>query len=251
MPNGNKLSAELLEHYATTQVRDSLAGPHTVREMSDSHLNRVVANPHLGVGVYCGLPNDVWQEVFEYEQSRRRSLYRAQHLAQKEANKLYRLASKLLDCLNSNCPGAWTVHKDTLSSCAVSNGVYTLSLSLLSGKRAGAVQVLVSTLVNGKETVTRKSVYSYFEHDELVSKLADKIYRLVVIKDGLHKTNAAPVVAVPAVPTESSVSIPSKAFRARTVEKVEKAPGAGTVQLTLTEEQAARVLELLCPGMPY
>ena len=249
MPNNNKLSEQLLEHYATTQVRDSLAGPHTVREMSDSHLNRVVANPHLGVGVYCGLPNDVWQEVFEYEQSRRRSLYRAQHLAQKECNKLYRLASKLLDCLNSTCPGAWTVHNDTLDCCAVSNGTYTLSLSFLSGKRAGAVQVLVSTLVNGKETVTRKSVYSYFEHEELVSKLADKIYRLVVLKDGLHKTNAALVVAP--VPTESSVSIPSKAFRARAVEKADKTSSEGTVQSTLTEEQAARVLELLCPGMPF
>lgn len=233
MPNEYKLSEELLEHYAVTQTRDSLAGPHTVREMSDSHLHRCIANPYLGVGVYCGLPNDVWQEVFKYEQSRRRKLSRAQHLAQKECNKLYRLASKLLDCLNSDCPGAWTVHNNSLSCCAVSNGTYTLSLSFLSGKRAGAVQVLVSTLVNGKETVTRKSVYSYFEHEELVSKLADKIYRLVVLKDGLHKTNAAPTLVAP---TESS--IPSKAFRERTSSE-------STVQLTLTEEQAARVLELL------
>ena len=171
--------------------------------------------------------------MFKYELGRRRKLYRAQHLAQKECNKLYRLASKLLDCLNSDCPGAWTVHNDTLDCCAVSNGTYTLSLSFPSGKRAGAVQVLVSTPVNGKETVTRKSVYSYFEHEELVSKLANKIYRLVVLKDGLHKTNAAPA---PVAPTESS--IPSKAFRERTSSK-------GTVQLTLTEEQAARVLELL------
>lgn len=109
--------------------------------------------------------------------------------------------------------------------------------TFLSGKRAGAVQVLVSTPVNGKETVTRKSVYSYFEHEELVSKLADKIYRLVVLKDGLHKTNAAPT---PVAPTESS--IPSKAFRTRALEKTSS---KDTVQLTLTKEQAAHVLELL------